>query len=188
MMRRHAILVSAGIVCAFLTTTAVALDLNSFRRSTACVRSPRVVVLAGAASSHAHNLAARQRLDHTGFRQRVSVANGTAAENVAFGCATEDCVIRMWSRSSRHRANMLRRDVTLYGLASADGGNGRRYWVLELGGTEQARIFDAPATLKKPNRRPGQNGIATISTIPIPKPIKRACMVSIVAGELRANK
>lgn len=71
--------------------------------------------------------------DHAGFRQRVPTTNGTAAENVAFGCATDDCVIRMWARSSRHRANMLRQDVTLYGLASADGGNGRRYWVLELG-------------------------------------------------------
>jgi hypothetical protein len=29
---------------------------------------------------------------------------------------------------------MLRRDVTHYGLASADGAKGRRYWVLELGG------------------------------------------------------
>jgi hypothetical protein len=28
---------------------------------------------------------------------------------------------------------MLRRDVTSYGLASADGSNGKRYWVLELG-------------------------------------------------------
>jgi uncharacterized protein YkwD len=133
MMRRHAILVSAGIVCAFLTTTAVALDLNSYRAQHGLRPLSASGALAGAASSHAHNLAARQRLDHAGFRQRVSVANGTAAENVAFGCATEDCVIRMWSRSSRHRANMLRRDVTLYGLASADGGNGRRYWVLELG-------------------------------------------------------
>lgn len=133
MMRRHAILVSAVIVCAFLTTTAVALDLNSYRAQHGLRPLSSSGALAGAASSHAHNLAARQRLDHTGFRQRVSVANGTAAENVAFGCATEDCVIRMWSRSSRHRANMLRRDVTLYGLASADGGNGRRYWVLELG-------------------------------------------------------
>jgi uncharacterized protein YkwD len=114
-------------------TTAVALDLNSFRAQHGLRPLSASGALAGAASSHAHNLAARQRLDHTGFRQRVSVANGTAAENVAFGCATEDCVIRMWSRSSRHRANMLRRDVTLYGLASADGGNGRRYWVLELG-------------------------------------------------------
>lgn len=89
--------------------------------------------LANAAYSHAHSLAARQRLDHAGFRQRVSLTSGTAAENVAFGCATEDCVIRMWAKSGRHRANMLRRDVTSYGIASAEGGTGRRYWVLELG-------------------------------------------------------
>jgi uncharacterized protein YkwD len=133
MMRRHAILVSAGIVCAFHTTTALALDLNSLRAQHGLRPLSVSGALAGAASSHAHSLAARQRLDHTGFRQRVPVTRGTAAENVAFGCPTEDCVIRMWSRSPRHRANMLRRDVTLYGLASADGGNGRRYWVLELG-------------------------------------------------------
>jgi len=78
-------------------------------------------------------LAGRQRLDHIGFRQRVSLAPGAAAENVAFGCATENCVIRMWAKSGRHRANMLRRGVTNYGLASADGGNGKRYWVPELG-------------------------------------------------------
>jgi len=42
-------------------------------------------------------------------------------------------VIRMWARSGRYRANMLRRDITRYGIASADGANGKRYWVLELG-------------------------------------------------------
>jgi Cysteine-rich secretory protein family len=89
--------------------------------------------LTGAAYSHAQNLAARQRLDHAGFRQRVSLTSGAAAENVAYGCATEDCVIRMWARSGRHRANMLRRDVKSYGIASAVGANGKRYWVLELG-------------------------------------------------------
>src|SRR5262249_48951010 len=68
-----------------------------------------------------------------GFRQRVSLTSGAAAENVAYGCATEDCVIRMWARSGRHRANMLRRGVTSYGIASAIGANGKRYWVLELG-------------------------------------------------------
>jgi uncharacterized protein YkwD len=40
----------------------------------------------------------------------------------------------MWSRSGGHRANMLRGDVSHYGIASATGGNGRRYWALELGG------------------------------------------------------
>jgi uncharacterized protein YkwD len=85
------------------------------------------------AYSHARSLAARQRLDHAGFRQRVPLTSGSAAENVAFGCAPEDCVIRMWAKSGRHRANMLRRDVTSYGITSAEGGTGRRYWVLKLG-------------------------------------------------------
>ena len=117
----------------FAATPALALDLNSFRAQHGLPALSASGALAGAAHSHAQALASRQRLDHAGFRQRVSLTSGTAAENVAFGCATEDCVIRMWARSGRHRANMLRRDVTSYGLASAEGGNGRRYWVLELG-------------------------------------------------------
>src|SRR5690242_14406058 len=93
--RRKAFSLGAGIACAILTTTAFALDLNSFRAQHGLRPLSASGALAGAAYSHAHNLAARQRLDHAGFRQRVSVANGTAAENVAFGCPTEDCVIRM---------------------------------------------------------------------------------------------
>ena len=123
----------AALAGIFFTAPAAALDLNSFRAQHGLPPLSASGTLAGAAYSHAQNLAGRQRLDHSGFRQRVSIASGTAAENVAYGCATEDCVIRMWARSGRHRANMLRRDVTSYGLASADGGNGRRYWVLELG-------------------------------------------------------
>jgi uncharacterized protein YkwD len=135
MMGYNVFSASAGVVCAVLITPApaLALDLNSFRAQHGLRPLAVSGALAGAASGHAHNLAARQRLDHAGFRQRVPLTHGAAAENVAFGCPTEDCVIRMWARSSRHRANMLRRDVTLFGLASADGVNGRRYWVLELG-------------------------------------------------------
>ena len=123
----------AGFAGTFLLGPAVALDLNSFRAQHGLPALSASGSLAGAAYSHALNLAGRQRLAHSGVRQRVSLTSGAAAENVAFGCATEDCVIRMWARSGRHRANMLRRDVTSYGLASADGANGRRYWVLELG-------------------------------------------------------
>jgi len=134
MMKRSLVSVAfAGIARTIFTTPAGALDLNSFRAQHGLPPLSASGALAGAACSHARNLAARQRLDHAGFRERVSMTSGTAAENVAFGCATEDCVIPMWARSGRHRANMLRRDVTSYGIASADGGNGRRYWVLELG-------------------------------------------------------
>jgi uncharacterized protein YkwD len=125
--------VVAGLGCTVLPTLGTALDLNSFRAQHGLPALSVSGALAGAAYSHARTLANRQRLDHTGFRQRVSLESGPAAENVAFGCATEDCVIRMWARSGRHRANMLRRDVTRYGLGSADGSNGKRYWVLELG-------------------------------------------------------
>jgi uncharacterized protein YkwD len=134
MTKRNLIpIASAGLATIFVVTPSLALDLNSFRAQHGLPALQASGTLAGAAYSHAHNLAGRQRLDHDGFRQRVALTSGAAAENVAFGCATEDCVIRMWARSGRHRSNMLRRDVTSYGLASADGSNGHRYWVLELG-------------------------------------------------------
>lgn len=127
-----------GLVIAVLTLIVLAdyssaLDLNSFRAQHGRPPLSSSGTLSAAAYSHAHSLALRQRLDHSGFRQRISTAGGTAAENVGFGCETEDCAIRKWARSGRHRANMLRRDVTSYGIASAVGSNGRRYWVLELG-------------------------------------------------------
>jgi len=123
----------AAAACTLLVTPSFALDLNSFRAQHGWPPLSQSIRLTSAAYSHAQSLAARQRLDHSGFRQRVDVSSGLAAENVAYGCATEDCVIRMWARSGAHRANMLRRGVTNYGLASADGSNGKRYWVLELG-------------------------------------------------------
>jgi uncharacterized protein YkwD len=126
-------IVSLCLALITLATPALALDLNSFRAQHK--RPPLTVsaMLFGIAYSHARDLASRKRLDHARFRQRLSFAGGTAAENVAFGCDSEDCVIRQWARSGGHRANMLRRDVSAYGIASATADNGRRYWVLELG-------------------------------------------------------
>jgi uncharacterized protein YkwD len=116
-----------------LATSASALDLNSFRaqhgRPALSVSDP----LSAAAYAHANDMAGRKRLDHAGFRQRVPISGGAAAENVLWGCDSEDCAIRMWARSGGHRTNMLRGDVSSYGIASATGDNGRRYWVLELG-------------------------------------------------------
>jgi uncharacterized protein YkwD len=125
--------IAVALASLFLTGTAAALDLNSYRAQHGRQPLSPSGALYGAAYSHAQSLAGRQRLDHSGFRQRVSTERGAAAENISFGCDTEDCAIRQWARSGRHRANMLRRDVTSYGIASAVGSNGRRYWVLELG-------------------------------------------------------
>ena len=110
-----------------------ALDLNSFRAQHHLPALSASAQLSGVAYSHAHDMARRKSLDHNGFRQRMSFVRSAAAENVAFGCDTETCVFQMWAKSSGHRANMLRRDVTSYGIASATAEGGRRYWVLELG-------------------------------------------------------
>lgn len=128
----RATLVLAALLA--LAGRAYALDINSFRAQHKLPRLSASAALAGAAYSHARDLARRQRLDHDGFRARVDgIVSSAAAENVLVGCADASCAYRTWANSAGHRRNMLMRNVTHYGLASATADNGRRYWVLELG-------------------------------------------------------
>jgi uncharacterized protein YkwD len=125
---------AAGIACMLVVAPAVALDLNSFRAQHKLPPLSYSAMLAAAAYGHAHDLARRQRLDHKGFKERVmSIVSGAGAENVLFGCETEDCAIKMWARSAGHRRNMLMKGISSYGIASAKAENGRTYWVMELG-------------------------------------------------------
>jgi uncharacterized protein YkwD len=117
-----------------LTSPASALDLNSFRAQHHLPPLASSGMLAGVAAEQARSMASRRHLDHANFRARIGgLGGGVHAENVAVGCADEDCAYRMWAKSSGHRANMLRGDVSSFGLASASDDKGRRYWVLELG-------------------------------------------------------
>lgn len=118
----------------FCTSIAFADDaaLNSFRAANgrSALRSdPTMIELARA---HAEDMARREKLHHEGFLERGG-PSGARAENVAYGCADSSCTIRQWIKSPRHRANMLLRDVSRYGLASAVSQSGRRYWALEVG-------------------------------------------------------
>jgi uncharacterized protein YkwD len=133
MQRVVATIARAGLVWACLAAPALALDLNSFRAQHGRAPLSASSELMGAAYSHAADLANRRRLDHRGFKERLGAVASTAAENVSYGCADEDCAIRQWARSGHHRANMLMRGVSRYGLASVTSADGRRYWVLELG-------------------------------------------------------
>ena len=112
---------------------AQAMDLNSYRAKNGRAALRYDASLTGLAYSHARSLAARGALDHAGFMTERGPL-GAAAENVSYGCNDEPCAILQWARSAPHRANMLRRDVTTYGLASVLSANGHRYWVMELGG------------------------------------------------------
>jgi uncharacterized protein YkwD len=128
--RFTATLVLLAMACA---APARAEDVNSFRRAHGRAQLAISSTLAGMAYEQAQSMAQRNHLDHAGFRQRFAFSGGTHAENVAWGCDTEACAIKMWARSAGHRANMLRRDVSAYGIASATGSDGRKYWALELG-------------------------------------------------------
>lgn len=122
----------ATAACVLLATPASALDLNSFRAQNGMPRLTASGALMAKARAHAADMARRQSMDHNGFYGRMR-GSRAAAENVAAGCPTADCVFKIWAESSGHRANMLNGSVTHYGLASAKGSDGQRYWVLELG-------------------------------------------------------
>ena len=124
-----------GLILAALlaASSARAMDLNSYRAAHGRMPLNFSAELMGVAYAHAADMAARRHLDHRGFKQRMGAVASTAAENVSYGCATEDCAIRQWARSAGHRRNMLMGGVSAYGIASAVSSNGRRYWVLELG-------------------------------------------------------
>ena len=83
------------------------------------------------AQQHANDMARRNSLDHAGFMKRRGPA-GAVAENVAVGCADEACAQKAWMQSARHRANMMLGGCQA--IASAVSKNGRRYWVMEIGG------------------------------------------------------
>ncbi len=134
-MRRILFAVVAGALAMFTLGPASALDLNSFRAQHGRPAVSPSLGLSALAYQQAHAMASRQGIDHKNFRERIGSMGGTThAENVSYGCADEDCAIRQWARSGGHRANMLRGDVSSYGIASATGDNGRKYWALELGG------------------------------------------------------
>ena len=110
-----------------------ALDLNAFRAQHHLPPLSYSATLSGEASADAYDLARRNHLDHKAFRARAHTMSSTAAQNVLWGCETEDCAIRTWAKSAGHRRNMLMKGVSSYGLASATADNGRKYWVLNLG-------------------------------------------------------
>ena len=87
--------------CVLLTSAASALDLNSFRAQNGMPRLSASGALMAKARAHATDMARRQSMDHNGFTERMR-GSRAAAENVAAGCPTADCVFKIWAESSGH--------------------------------------------------------------------------------------
>ena len=117
---------------AVLGTPETATTLNGFRASNGLSELRSDAGLMALASSHAADMARRDNLNHDGFQEQRG-PRGARAENVAYGCKETACVIKQWSNSSGHRANMLIPSLTRYGLASATSSSGKKYWTLLVG-------------------------------------------------------
>lgn len=93
-----------------------------------------------AAGVQAGYMAASGRMRHTtgwgkdfAARMKKAGVKGAAAENIAAGNMDLDRLFAMWSDSAGHRRNMLDPRFSRFGLASAPGADGQRYWALVLG-------------------------------------------------------
>jgi uncharacterized protein YkwD len=92
-----------------------------------------------AAAQQAQYMAETDRMEHTtrrgrdfATRIRANGIEGAAAENIAHGNFDAGELFSAWMNSSGHRRNMLDRNFTRFGLASAEAANGSRYWALVL--------------------------------------------------------
>jgi uncharacterized protein YkwD len=92
-----------------------------------------------AAAEQARFMAETGRMEHTtargrdfSTRIRTSGIDGAAAENIAQGRFDPGGLFTAWMNSSGHRRNMLDPRFSRFGLASAEGQDGTRYWALVL--------------------------------------------------------
>src|SRR5918999_2823947 len=121
-----------AILIPLLASPVQATDLNSYRKANGLKPMSEHAALSALAKAHAADMARRGAMDHAGFFD-VRASRGARAENVAYGCADTNCAMQQWINSSPHRANMLRPDLTRYGLGSAVSAAGQRFWALVMG-------------------------------------------------------
>jgi uncharacterized protein YkwD len=110
------------------------------------------------ALEQAKAMAAKDTLDHAvlgSFSSRIAPAkSGRAAENIAFGYDSFEKTLDQWIASTGHRNNLLLRNASRVGIASARSATSRRtYWAMEIAGEyEPPRIAagkKTPAATKR---------------------------------------
>jgi uncharacterized protein YkwD len=99
-----------------------------------------------AASGHARDMAARQKMSHSGGDGSTPPERATRAgyrwrfvgENVAAGQPTPEAVVAEWVKSPQHCANIMDADYTEMGVAfvTAQQGKAGIYW---------AQVFGTPS-------------------------------------------
>lgn len=113
--------------------------ISSFRLKHGEVRVVRDATLDRIALEQARAMAAKDQLSHDvlgPFNRRVASAKaGSAAENIAYGYDSFEKTLGQWIDSSGHRKNLLLRNASRVGIASARSAGGKRtYWAMVIAG------------------------------------------------------
>lgn len=110
-------------------------EISAYRKNyglSAVTVDPKLTELA---QKQAAAMAERRSMDHSvyaSFGSRIRPYGASAAaENIAMGTKTFAETLAMWKSSSGHNANLLLRDATRIGIASASA-RGTTYWALIL--------------------------------------------------------
>lgn len=111
-------------------------------------------ILTRLAQEQATAMAARDKLDHDvlgPFNRRVaSSGSASAAENIAYGYDSFAKTLDQWIESTGHRKNLLLRDASKVGVASAKSpATGRLYWAMVIAGGYKSSPPPSPATAAK---------------------------------------
>lgn len=142
-MIRHAV---GGLAVGFLLLAAPAMAaespaelISSFRLKHGEARVVRDATLDRIALEQARAMAAKDNLSHDvlgPFNRRVAPARaGRAAENIAYGYESFEKTLGQWIDSSGHRRNLLLRNASRVGIASARDASGKRtYWAMVIAG------------------------------------------------------
>jgi uncharacterized protein YkwD len=96
-------------------------------------------LLTKAARQHSANMAKQSRLEHTldeksvgGRLDAVGYVWIRCGENIALGPRTPAEAVSAWMESPSHRDNLLSKDFTHIGVASATASDGQHYWTMVL--------------------------------------------------------
>jgi hypothetical protein len=129
------LLLSAHAACADTPADLI----SGFRLKHGEVRVTSDTTLNRIAAEQARAMAAKDNLSHEvlgSFTSRIAPSRaGRAAENIAYGYDNFEKTLDQWINSPEHRKNLLLRNATRIGVASAKDASGRRtYWAMEIAG------------------------------------------------------
>jgi hypothetical protein len=182
-MMRRAVSASIAGFLLLLSASAAAAEspaelISTYRLKHGEVRVTRDATLDRIAMEQARAMAAKEHLSHDAlgpFSRRMAPSGaGRAAENIAYGYESFEKTLGQWIDSSEHRKNLLLRNATRVGIASAKDASGKRtYWAMEIAGDYEP----------KPGRGKGKGGRVIAGGPPTEGPVVKR---EVVATKKRA--